>query len=106
VTALLELAEPPTAVVTASDQIALGAVAACRDRGVAIPDDLALVSFDDPPFGALLDPPLTALASQPREIGVRAARLLVAVLRGESPAERDLRLPLEVIRRRSCGCEG
>jgi LacI family transcriptional regulator len=103
--ALLELAEPPTAVVAASDQIALGAVLACRDRAVAIPDDLALVSFDDPQFADLLDPPMTALASQPHEIGARAASLLVGMLRGEPPAQRDVRLPLELIRRRSCGCD-
>jgi LacI family transcriptional regulator len=104
--ALLALAELPTAVVGASDDLALGALAACRERRVAVPDELAVVSFDDPYFGELLAPPLTALRSQPRDVGRRAAELLIAGLAGEEAAERDVRLPVTIVRRRSCGCAG
>lgn len=100
---LLAAESPPTAIVAASDVIALGALTACRAEGLEVPADIALVSFDDPQHADLLDPPLTALASQPREIGLRAASLLLAALQGGSGRE-ELRLSVELIRRRSCGC--
>lgn len=103
---LLELRERPTAVVGASDDLALGCLEACGEQGVAIPDELALVSFDDPYFGGLLEPSLTALGSRSRDVGEQAAELLVAALRGEAPRERHFALPLELVRRRSCGCQG
>jgi DNA-binding LacI/PurR family transcriptional regulator len=102
---LLALAEPPTAVVASGDTLALGAIGACRAAGRRVPDDLALATFDDPLFGALFDPPLTALRRSDHELGRAAARLLLESL-GVSvdggPAE--LRLPVELVVRRSCGC--
>jgi DNA-binding LacI/PurR family transcriptional regulator len=102
---LLSLEEPPTAVVGASDDLALGALAASRERGLSLPQELAIVSFDDPYFGALLEPPLTALTSRPRDIGRLAASHLLAALSDSPPAVRDVRLPVTLVRRRSCGCE-
>jgi DNA-binding LacI/PurR family transcriptional regulator len=104
--ALLDLTEPPTAVVAASDDLALGCLAACRERGVALPRALALVSFDDPYFGDLLEPPLTALASRSAEVGRLAAQLLIDAMGGEPREPRHLRVPVELILRRSCGCAG
>jgi DNA-binding LacI/PurR family transcriptional regulator len=101
---LLSLGEPPTAVVGASDDLALGALAAARERGLSLPHELAIVSFDDPYFGALLEPPLTALTSRPRDIGRLAASHLLAALSESPPAPRDVRLPVTLVRRRSCGC--
>ena len=103
---LLSLSEPPTAVVGASDDLALGALAACREQGLSLPEELAIVSFDDPYFGALLEPPLTALTSRPRDIGRLAASHLISTLRELPLAERDIRLPVTLVRRRSCGCDG
>jgi LacI family transcriptional regulator len=103
--AFLELREPPTAVVTASDTLAFGALEVIRKAGKRVPDDIALVSFDDPLFGDLLDPPMTALARNERELGELAASLLLHALRterGAAPAE--VRLQVELIVRRSCGC--
>ena len=102
----LARAEPPTAVVAASDTLAVGALRAIRAAGLSVPGDLALVSFDDPLFGDLLDPPVTALSRHDRELGERAARLLVRTLAGDGDEARaDIRVPLELIVRRSCGCE-
>ena len=101
----LERAEPPTAVVAASDTLAIGALRAIRGAGLEVPGDVALVSFDDPAYGDLLDPPVTALSRHDRELGERAARLLVGALAngGSRPAE-EIRVPVELIVRRSCGC--
>ena len=102
---LLALAEPPTAVVASGDTLALGAISACRSAGRGVPDDIALVAFDDPVFGALFDPPMTALRRSDLELGRLAAQLLLACLRdGSKDGARDVRLPLELVVRRSCGC--
>jgi DNA-binding LacI/PurR family transcriptional regulator len=102
---LLALADPPTAVVASGDTLALGAIGACRAAGRRVPDDLALVTFDDPLFGSLFDPPLTALRRSDHELGRRAARLLLDGLAGtaDEPSP-ELRLPVELVVRASCGC--
>lgn len=100
---LLALAEPPTAVVASGDTLAMGAIAACRAAGRRVPDDIALVAFDDPVFGALVDPPLTALRRSDYELGRGAAHLLLEGLDGGVNAE-SVRLPVSLVVRRSCGC--
>jgi DNA-binding LacI/PurR family transcriptional regulator len=102
---LLALDVPPTAVVTAAESFAFGALSACRARGKRVPDDVALVSFDDPPFGDLLDPPLTALRRNEEEMGRLAASLLLHALQATAaPQPAEVRLPVELELRRSCGC--
>lgn len=103
---LLALDEPPTAVVTSGESLGLGALSACRTRGLRVPDDVALVCFDDPPFGDLLDPPLTALGRNEEEMGRLAASLLLHALQSTAPPPpAEVRLPLELVVRRSCGCQ-
>lgn len=105
-TRLLAVDEPPTAVVTSGESLGLGALSACRLSGRRVPDDVALVCFDDPPFGDLLDPPLTALARNEEEMGRLAASLLLHALQSTAvpPPAAEVRLPLELVIRRSCGC--
>jgi len=102
-TRLLALAEPPTAVVASGDTLAMGAIAACRAAGRRVPEDIALVAFDDPVFGALVDPPVTALRRSDYELGRGAAQLLLEGLNG-AIATPVVRLPVELVVRRSCGC--
>jgi DNA-binding LacI/PurR family transcriptional regulator len=102
---LMALDEPPTAILAASDTIALGVLRALRELGRAVPADVALVCFDDPLDGDLIDPPITALVRHYRELGELAAGVLLDGLRGSShgtPVE--LRVPLDLVVRRSCGC--
>ncbi len=79
-TALLALAHAPTAVFCFSDQMALGALAACRDLGVRVPDQLSIVGFDDLASSSFLTPPLTTVRQPMREIGARAVNLLLAII--------------------------
>ena len=96
----------PTALVASSVELALGCMFACRERGLSIPGDLALATFDDAYFAELLEPPLTAVGYDPMEVGRSAAALLVEAM-GESPADRrDLVVPVTLVPRRSCGCAG
>jgi DNA-binding LacI/PurR family transcriptional regulator len=66
--------ERPTAIVAANDLIALGALLTCREAGVAIPEELSVVGFDDIPFAALAFPPLTTVRQPIAKLGVLAAR--------------------------------
>ena len=104
--ALLELGDPPTAIVAGSAELVLGCLSSCRAHGVALPDDLALVGFDDPYFGDLLEPPLTAIAYDAAEVGRVAATLLVDAIQNGGRPFRQVTVPVRLVRRRSCGCEG
>jgi DNA-binding LacI/PurR family transcriptional regulator len=102
---LLSLASRPTGLVAASDTLAVGAIQAARESGLRVPDDIAVVSFDDPFFADLLDPPITALARTERELGELAASLLLhAIETGRLGPPTEVRLPVELIVRGSCGC--
>ena len=102
---LLAVAPCPSALVAASDTLAVGAIQAARELGLRVPDDLALVSFDDPFFADIFDPPMTALARNERELGELAASLLLHAIRtGTVGPPTEVRLPVELIVRRSCGC--
>jgi DNA-binding LacI/PurR family transcriptional regulator len=102
---LLALTPRPSALVAASDTLAVGAIQAARDAGLRLPEDLALISFDDPFFGDIIDPPITALARNERELGELAASLLLhAIQTGRVGPPTEVRLPVELIVRRSCGC--
>src|SRR5690606_29514272 len=90
-TQFLALAPAPTAAFCFSDQTALGVLAACRDLGVRVPEDFSVVGFDDLASSRYLSPPLTTISQPMREIGVRAARLLLAIIEGvEVPHQQTL----------------
>ena len=75
---LLALKRPPDAVFAANDMMALGAMSAAREAGLSIPDDVALVGFDNVPITSLLTPGLTTMAMPMTELGDAAAKLLDA----------------------------
>lgn len=83
---LLDLPDPPTAIVFSTDMTALGAYDAARARGITIGRDLSVIGYDGIPDGRMIDPPLTSFAVDSRQAGERLAALLIAQLRG-APAE-------------------
>jgi LacI family transcriptional regulator len=95
----------PEAMITASGELGLGALAAARRDHLSIPGDLALACFDDLYFAPLLEPSLTAIAYDTPSIGQAGARLLLAAIRGERVSATERRIDVELVRRRSCGCE-
>ena len=103
---LLGLDHRPTALVAAGDTLAFGALEAIRRAGMRVPDDVALVCFDDPLFADFLDPPITALARAERALGELAVSVLLDALGGKRGDSLEVRLPVELVVRRSCGCEG
>ncbi len=94
----------PDAVVCANDQMAIGALRAFAAAGVRVPDQIALVGFDDIYPARLVDPPLTTVRQPMRLLGERAcARLLDRIASpAQSPAVELL--PTELVLRASCGC--
>ncbi|MDA0182701.1 LacI family transcriptional regulator [Solirubrobacter phytolaccae] len=74
------LAGEPTAVVCASDVLALAVVGAARERGLAVPADLSVTGFDDSPLAALASPPLTSVRVDYGEFGEAAAGALLAAI--------------------------
>ena len=73
---LLKLSNAPTAIFTAGDLIVLGALEACRENRITIPDDLSLVTFDDPVFASYLSPPLSAVEQPVSKIAEMAIAML------------------------------
>ncbi len=102
--ALIGLEYPPSAIVAASSELALGALAAARQQRVEVPVELALCCFDDFYFAPLLEPSLTAICYDAHAIGSEAARLLRAAIEHEEPQPEDVRIEVTLVRRRSCGC--
>ena len=104
--ALLDLDEPPTAIVYPCADLALGGLTELRARGVGVPDQVAIVCFDDFDAAPLLDPPLTVLARRDRQIGDLAASMVLRALEHADGGPVDVRIPVELEVRRSCGCAG
>jgi LacI family transcriptional regulator, repressor for deo operon, udp, cdd, tsx, nupC, and nupG len=85
-TQLLRLSTPPTAVFAANDEMAIGAMIVARRQGLAVPEKLSVVGFDDQSLAAINNPPLTTVSVPRQEIGRRAAQELINVLNGKPPA--------------------
>lgn len=99
---LLEQYERPTAVFVASDVVALGALSAARNAGLRVPEDLAVVGFDDIQLAQYIVPPLTTVRVPAHEIGATSAQMLLNVIQnGHRPA--SVFLETELIVRESCG---
>ncbi|MBC9724690.1 LacI family DNA-binding transcriptional regulator [Streptomyces sp. TRM68367] len=102
--ALLALAAPPTAMVTANNAMTIGALRALNRRGLSVPGDIALCCFDDFAWADLFAPRLTAIAQPSREIGALAVQVLLdRIAEADRPA-RTVRLPCRFVHRTSCGC--
>ena len=81
--ALFELQPPPTAIFAFSDMIAIGAMRAARARGIAIPEELSIVGFDDSAYSRVVHPALTTVRQPLAETGAMAVDLLVRLMRKE-----------------------
>jgi len=82
---LLSVPHPPTAVLAGNDILAIGALIAAREAGLTVPRDLSIIGIDDIQAASTTSPPLTTVAKPKYEIGVQAANLLLARIRGLGP---------------------
>lgn len=102
---LMALEEPPTAIFTCSDEVAIGAVNRLREMGLAVPQEIALVSIDDIHFAQYMTPSLTTIHVPKAEMGAHGVRMLAERARrpGQSPV--SVVLPTRLVVRHSCGAQ-
>ncbi|NUT32473.1 MAG: LacI family DNA-binding transcriptional regulator [Hamadaea sp.] len=99
--ALLDLADPPTAVFASSDQMALGVYEAVRRKGLRVPEDVSVVGFDDLPEVRWSSPPLTTVRQPLAEMGLLAARTVLRLAQGEQIESPRIELATELVVRDS-----
>lgn len=102
-TALLDGATPPTAIVASSDQMALATLELARERGLDVPADLSIVSFDDTPIVRFVHPPLTAIVQPIAEVTANAVERVIADKAGREPSTEPLIVPATLAIRASTG---
>lgn len=93
-----------TAVVAATDMLAAGLLAGFAERGVSVPDEIAVVGFDDRDFAAGLSPSLSSVRVDFEAVGSEAGRLLLKVISGGMPGTARHRVRTSFVPRESCGC--
>jgi len=86
----------PTAVICGNDVLAIGAMAECNTRGIAVPRDISITGFDDMEIASIMNPGLTTVHFPTTELGVEAANYLLSRLAGDSVAPRR-ELPVELV---------
>jgi LacI family transcriptional regulator len=101
---LLELPERPTAVFAASDVVAIGVMSAIQAAGLSIPDDMAVVGFDDIFLAAHTHPALTTIHVPAYGLGWTAAEVLISLIEGDEEGLAET-LETELVIRDSCGAK-
>ena len=100
---LLRSPNPPTAIFAANNQLLLGTFETVQERGLSIPEEVAVVGFDDAPWAKFFNPPLTTVRQPTYEIGKQAAERLFARIEAPDESPRLITLEPSLQIRRSCG---
>lgn len=90
-----------TAIFIASDNVAVGALSAIQEAGLQIPEDLSIVGFDDIPWAAFSNPPLTTVHTPAQELVQGACLLLLDLMQGKAGQQRHIRIQSELVIRQS-----
>lgn len=102
---LLQITPLPTAVFASNDSMAMGAISALKEAGVAIPHDIAIAGFDDIPIAKYMQPKLSTVKTPISELGAIAAkRLYEAIENSERHQTKQIIIPTDLSLRESCGC--
>ncbi|HBY57525.1 MAG TPA: LacI family transcriptional regulator [Candidatus Atribacteria bacterium] len=100
---LLEASSIPTAVFVANDLDAIGAMKAIKEKGLKIPEDIAVIGFDDIQLASYTEPTLTTVRQPIYEMGTTAISLLVQLIKGKKEGPLKIELPTQLIIRESSG---
>jgi DNA-binding LacI/PurR family transcriptional regulator len=100
---LLDLANPPTAIIACNDLMALGAMSAAQQRGLVVGRDIAITGFDDTPLAEHAHPPLTTVHQPIYRIGAMVCEMLLETLLGKELEQRHVLLKPRLVVRQSCG---
>jgi DNA-binding LacI/PurR family transcriptional regulator len=101
--ALLQAQPQLTAIFGMNDMMAIGAMRAIHEAGLRIPEDIAVVGYDDMRFAAFTNPTLTTVQAPEVEVGQLAAEMLIALIQGVPLAEKCVKLSTKLVVRQSCG---
>ncbi|MDF2937250.1 MAG: catabolite control protein [Paenibacillaceae bacterium] len=97
----LDLPERPSAIFSATDEMAIGAIHAAQDAGLAIPGDISVISVDNSRMASMVRPLLTTVAQPMYDIGAVSMRLLTKLMNKENVEKGKITLSHEVIQRQS-----
>ncbi|KIL41169.1 catabolite control protein A [Gordoniibacillus kamchatkensis] len=97
----LGLAKRPTAIFSATDEMAIGAIHAIQDAGLKVPDDVSVMSIDNIRMASMVRPQLTTVAQPMYDIGAVSMRLLTKLMNKDSVEQSQVVLPHEIIHRKS-----
>jgi LacI family transcriptional regulator, galactose operon repressor len=100
---LLDLPRPPTAILAANDHMAFGALQAAAERGLAVPDDLSVIGFDDSELARMVTPELTTVRQPRAELGRTAVSMLMRLIEGQRIEALRIELATQLIVRDSTG---
>jgi len=100
---LLTLGEPPTGIIFATDELAMGAISLLERRGISVPEQVSITGFHDDPFATAVTPQLTTIRVDRTMWGDRAVKRVIAAERGEAMQADRLLLPVELVVRDSTG---
>lgn len=99
---LVELSPRPTAIICGNDLLAVGALIECQARGLAVPQQISIVGFDNQELVSHITPGLTTINVPTSELGRKAAAAIIDMLEGEMP-EAPIEVPVELVVRGSTG---
>ena len=102
---LLQLPEPPEAILTSNSLLAAGALGALRESKIVIPEEIAFASFDETTWSKLIVPAITVIEQPTYEIGRTATELLIKRIDDPARSTREITLKSKLIVRQSCGCQ-
>jgi len=100
---LLDLPEPPTAIVACNDLMAFGALSAAQERGLTVGRDVSITGFDDIPMSEFSHPPLTTLRQPIYQIGAQVVEMLTRIIQGQPLERNQIILKPELVIRQSSG---
>ena len=100
---LLDLPEPPTALIACNDLLALGAMKAAQEKGLVIGHDVSITGFDDIDLAEYAHPPLTTIHQPAYEMGSMVAQTLIKTINEDPSVEKQTILPLSLVVRQSTG---
>jgi LacI family transcriptional regulator len=106
VTYLLARRDPPTAIVSGNNYMTIGVLRALQRNGMRVPEDIAVVAYDDLDFGGVFQPRLTVMAQPVSEIANKAVGFLINRMtdRGRTRGPERIQIPATFVHRDSCGC--
>ncbi|NHN34975.1 LacI family DNA-binding transcriptional regulator [Paenibacillus agricola] len=98
---LLAAENHPTAILAMNDNMAAGAINACKDKGLSVPADISIVGIDDREFSSYINPKLTTMRLPLHEMGVEAMKSLMAIINHDRTVQRNKKLKCTLIERKS-----